>query len=137
MTCYNFDTHKWILIFFGRNVTNKVGNQKTLYYVTSNSLCFCTTWQNGETRKSHFSPNWTVLHAQCTCVRCLPERKKIVIAAPVINCRLRRRRSARRQLNRRRRRRRRRVKITVAAVRRVWRGALILLANIRTLCSMP
>jgi len=41
-------------MFFGRNVTDKVGNQKTLYYATSNILCFCTTWQNGETRKSHF-----------------------------------------------------------------------------------
>jgi len=41
------------------NVTDKVGNQKTLYYATSNNLCFCTTWQNGETRKSHFSLNWT------------------------------------------------------------------------------
>jgi len=45
----NFD------IFFGRNVTDKVGNQKALYYATSNNLYFCTTWQNGETRKSHFS----------------------------------------------------------------------------------
>jgi len=26
----------------------------TLYYVTANNLCFCNTWQNGETRKSHF-----------------------------------------------------------------------------------
>jgi len=31
LTCYNFDAHEWILIFFGRNVTNKVGNQKALY----------------------------------------------------------------------------------------------------------
>jgi len=46
---------------FGRNVTDKVGN--TLYYATLNNLCFCTTWQNGETRKLHFSLNWTVLHA--------------------------------------------------------------------------
>jgi len=29
--------------FFGRNATNKVGNQKTLYYATSNNLCLCTT----------------------------------------------------------------------------------------------
>jgi len=36
-------------IFFGRNVTDKVGNQKTLYYATSNNLCFCTTGQNAET----------------------------------------------------------------------------------------
>jgi len=55
MACYNFATHEWILIFFGRNVTDKVGNQKTLYYATSNNLCFCITWQNRKTRKSHFS----------------------------------------------------------------------------------
>jgi len=30
MTCYNFETHKQILIFFGRNVTDKVGNQNML-----------------------------------------------------------------------------------------------------------
>jgi len=30
LACCNFDTHEWILIFFGRNVTDKVGNQKTL-----------------------------------------------------------------------------------------------------------
>ena len=68
LACYNFDTHEWILIFFGRNVTDKVRNEKLLYYATLNNLCFCTTWQNGETRKSHFSLNWTALHAQCTCV---------------------------------------------------------------------
>jgi len=65
--CYKFDAHEWILIFFGINVTDKVSNQQTLYYATSNNLCFCTTCQNGETRKSHFSLNWIVLHTQCTC----------------------------------------------------------------------
>jgi len=44
--CYNFDTCEWILIFFGRNTTDKVSNQKMLYYATSNNLCFCTTWQH-------------------------------------------------------------------------------------------
>ena len=48
LACYNFDAHEWILIFFGRNVTDKVGNQKMLYYATSNNMCFCTTWQNAE-----------------------------------------------------------------------------------------
>ena len=67
LACYNFDAHEWILIFFGRNVTDKVGNQNTLYYATSNNLCFCTTWQNAETWKSHISLNWIVLHTQCTC----------------------------------------------------------------------
>ena len=28
MACYNIDTYEQILIFFGRNVTDKVGNQK-------------------------------------------------------------------------------------------------------------
>ena len=40
---------------FGRNVTDKVSRQKTLYYATSNNLCFCTTWQKGETWKLHLS----------------------------------------------------------------------------------
>jgi len=61
---------------FGRNVTEKVGNQKTLYYATSNNLCFCTTWQNAGTRKSHISLNWIVLHTHNAPVRYLPERKK-------------------------------------------------------------
>jgi len=55
---------------FGRNVTDKVGNQKTLYDATSNNLCFCTSalhWPNAETRKSHISLNWIVLHTQCIC----------------------------------------------------------------------
>ena len=47
LACYNFDAREWILIVFGRNVADKVANQMTLYYATSNSLCFCTTWQNG------------------------------------------------------------------------------------------
>jgi len=34
---------------FGRNIIDKVGNQKTLYYVTSNNLYFCTI--PGETGK--------------------------------------------------------------------------------------
>jgi len=73
LACYNFDTHEWILIFFGRNVTDKVGNQKTLYYVTSNNLCFCTTWQNWETRKSHFLLGLCYTHNAPVC--CLTERK--------------------------------------------------------------
>jgi len=66
--CYNFDAHKWILIFFGRNVTGNVGNQKMLYYAISNNLCFYTTWQNAKhENQSHISLNWIVLHTQCTC----------------------------------------------------------------------
>jgi len=77
LACYNFDARERILICLGRNVTDKAGNQKTLYYATSNSLCFCTTWQNGETRKSHISLNWIVLHTMHLCAIFLKE--KIVI----------------------------------------------------------
>jgi len=83
--CHNFDTHERILIFFGRDATDKVGNQMTLYYATANNFCFRDIWQNGETRKSHFfslkcciswehCSDWAVLHNAL--VRCLPERKK-------------------------------------------------------------
>jgi len=54
LLCYTFDIREHILIFFGRNITHKVSYQKTLYYATPNNVCFCTTWQNKETRKSHF-----------------------------------------------------------------------------------
>jgi len=38
LACYNVDTRERILIFFGRNTTDKVSNQKTLYYATSTQL---------------------------------------------------------------------------------------------------
>jgi len=34
LACYNFDTRERMLIFFGRNVTDKVSNQKTLFYAS-------------------------------------------------------------------------------------------------------
>jgi len=57
---------------------DKVGNQKMLYYATSNNLCFCTTWQNGETRKSHFSLNWIVLHTHNAPVRVFLKENNII-----------------------------------------------------------
>jgi len=63
---------------FGRNVTDKVGNQKMLYYATSNNLCFCITRQNGETRKSHFySIPLCYVHNAPVRLR-LPERKNVI-----------------------------------------------------------
>jgi len=43
LACYNFDTCERLLTYFITNVSDKVRNQKTVYYVTSNNLCFCTT----------------------------------------------------------------------------------------------
>jgi len=63
--------------FFGRNVTDKVGNQKTLYCATSINLCFCTTCQNGETQKSHFH-SIGLCYTHSAPVRCLPEGKNVI-----------------------------------------------------------
>jgi len=65
LVCYNFDTRERILIFFGRNVTDKVGNHKTFYCVAWNNFCFCTTWQRGKHENRIFS-------LKC-CVSALPE----------------------------------------------------------------
>jgi len=93
LACYNFDAHEWILIFFGRNVTDKIGNQKTLYYATSNNLCFCTTWQNAKTRRSHISLNNGLCYTHNAPVRCLPESSPFpqidIIGAVVIVWRVR------------------------------------------------
>jgi len=85
LACYNFDAHEWILIFLGRNVTDEVGNQKTLYYATSNSLCFCITWQNGKTRKSHISLNWIALHTQCTCTLSFWKKKMSSVMCLIVS----------------------------------------------------
>jgi len=71
LACYNFDTRERISIFFGRNATDKIRNQKTLYCATSNNLCFCTIWQNGETRKLHFHSSAVLLQCQNSSSRCL------------------------------------------------------------------
>jgi len=42
MACYNFDTHEQILIFFGRNVTDKVANQKRLFTMSPRIYIFFT-----------------------------------------------------------------------------------------------
>jgi len=76
LACYNFDAGEWILTFFGRNVTDKVGNQKTLYYATSNNLCFCTTFKMGK-HEDHIFHSIGLCYSHNAPVRCLPERKKL------------------------------------------------------------
>jgi len=71
LACYNFDAHEWILTFFGRNVTDKVDNQKTLYYATSNNLCFCTTRKH----ENHIFHSIGLCYTHNAPMRYLPERK--------------------------------------------------------------
>jgi len=46
--------------FFRTNVTDKVSNQKTLYQVTSNNFCFCTTPGKTGNTILQFSLKWWV-----------------------------------------------------------------------------
>ena len=65
LICYTFDTCECILMFFGRNVTDKGSNQKTLYCATSIHVCFCTSWQTRKHENCIFS-------LKC-CISALPE----------------------------------------------------------------
>jgi len=47
---------------FGRNITDKVRNQRTLYCATSNNVCFCTTWQMGNTKIAFFTQVQVLFH---------------------------------------------------------------------------
>jgi len=77
VACYNFDAHEWILIFFGRNVTDKVGNQTTLYYATSNNLCFCTIPGKMRKHENHIFHSIRLCYTHNAPMRYLPERKKL------------------------------------------------------------
>jgi len=50
--------------FFGRNVTDKVSNQKMLYCATSNNVCFCTTWQTEKHENRIFHSTAVSVHCQ-------------------------------------------------------------------------
>jgi len=71
LVCYNFDTRERTLIFFGRNVTDKVSNQKR-FTVPPQIMCFCTTWQKrGNTKIAFFHSNAVSVHCQNSTNRCL------------------------------------------------------------------
>jgi len=63
LTCYNLDipVHSSITIVFGTSATEKVGNQNVLYFPTSHTLCFCTTWGNRKPPKCAFSLKCCIL----------------------------------------------------------------------------
>jgi len=69
LACYNFDIRERIFDIFGTNSTNKVGNEKSLYYASSNKLCYCTTWQNGNTKITFFT----------CCISALPKFNQLLL----------------------------------------------------------
>jgi len=69
--CYNFDIRERILIFFGRNVTDKVSNQKTLYCVLHQITC--TSALSGKTGKHENR----IFSLKC-CISALPEFNQLL-----------------------------------------------------------
>ena len=65
LACYNFDTRKRILIFFGRNVTDKVSNQKRF---TMPPQITCASALPGKTEKKKIA----FFSLKC-CISALPE----------------------------------------------------------------
>jgi len=63
-------------IFFGTNVTDKVGNQKTLYYATSNNLQVLLYYlaKCGNTKITYFT-QLDCVYTHNAPVHYLPERK--------------------------------------------------------------
>jgi len=53
--CYNFDIRERIFDIFCTNSTDKVRNQKTLYYSSSNNFCFCIIWKKESTKIAFFT----------------------------------------------------------------------------------
>ena len=45
----------------------------------------CTTWQNAETRKSHISLYWIVLHTQCTCALSSWKKKLLSLMCLIVS----------------------------------------------------
>jgi len=67
LACYNFDTFERILIFFGRNVTDRVSSQKMLCFTCSSALPSKT----GEHENCIFHSNAILMHCQNSASRCL------------------------------------------------------------------
>jgi len=77
LASYNFDTHEWILLLFGRNVTDKVGNQKTPYYAILHHCVSALYLAKRGNAKITFSLSWIMLHTMHLCAVFLKE--KVVI----------------------------------------------------------
>jgi len=53
--------HGLIAIILGTSVTEKVGNQNVVYFLTLPNLCFCITWGNGKPENCIFSLKFCML----------------------------------------------------------------------------
>jgi len=62
---------------FGKNVNDKVGNQKTLYYAISNNLCSVPPRKTRK-QENHIFNSTGLCYTHNAPVRCLPERKNVI-----------------------------------------------------------
>jgi len=74
MACYNFDTHEWILIFFGSNVTDNVGNQK-IFTVPPQITCASALPVKTGKQENHIVHSIGLCYTHNAPARCFPERK--------------------------------------------------------------
>jgi len=73
-TCHNLHIYDPIMIIFGRDVTDKVSNQRTCYYATSKAQITCASALHGRTGKHKnciFQTNAVLVHCQNSTSRCL------------------------------------------------------------------
>jgi len=69
LACYNCDTRERILIFFDRNTSNKVSNQKMLYYATSNTCASALPGKTGNIKFAFYTH----------CISALPEFNQMLL----------------------------------------------------------
>jgi len=71
LACYNFDTRERILIFFGRNVTDKVSNQKHFTMPPPITSASALPGKAGKHENRIFHSNAVSVHCQNSVSRCL------------------------------------------------------------------
>jgi len=74
LACYNFDTHEWILTFFGRNVTDKVGNQKRFAMPPQITCASALPGKTGK-HENHIFHSIGLCYTHNAPVHCFLERK--------------------------------------------------------------
>ena len=71
LACYNFNTCKRIFIFFGRNVTDKVSNQRRYTMPPQITCAFALPNKTGKYENFIFHSNAILVHCQNSTSRCL------------------------------------------------------------------
>jgi len=74
LACYNFDAREWILMFFGRNVTEKEATKRRLTMPPQITCASALPVKMGK-HENHIFHSIGLCYTHNAPVRCLPERK--------------------------------------------------------------